>query len=189
MFENPGGKIKAASILMFWLVAITSVILAFVLGIEKSGYGYYARTEFNAAIFFGFLIGGPLVAYISTLFLVGFGELVENSELVLASQLKQQETMKAHAMIANSDDTIPSTPNNSLKVHPQSSAAQKNKNKRIHKCQNCGMMVSVNPCPKCGFDNPQEATDTVRLFKCPKCQKISKTIPCSHCGYDATEFD
>ncbi|MBR4780936.1 MAG: hypothetical protein IK014_06220 [Lachnospiraceae bacterium] len=142
MFDYPGEKIKTVSKVMFWLETITCVVLAFVLGIKE---GRYGDTDFNAAIFFSFLIGGPLVAYISTLFLVGFGELVENS------------SVKAAAVSANSEDTISSTLNNSSKVHPQSSLAQKNKNSKIHKCQNCGMMVNVNPCPKCGFDNSKEA--------------------------------
>ena len=151
MFENPGVKIKAVSQIMFWLVTITSVILAFVLGIEKSGYGYYERTEFNAAIFFSFFIGGPLVAYISTLFLVGFGELVENSSEalvrqqkqleLLVRQQKQLELMKADDVNVNSEDTISSKPD---KI-------------RLYKCPKCHKISKTIPCSHCGYEaNLQE---------------------------------
>jgi len=81
IFENPGKKIKTISIIVFCLVTVLCVILAFVLGMKYYPY-YYGKNnhiEFNAPLFFGLLIGAPLTLYISTLFLVGFGDLVENS--------------------------------------------------------------------------------------------------------------
>lgn len=86
MFDNPGTKIKNVSIFLFWIASIACVILAFVLGFERLYHSYsfisggYYKTHFNAGIFFGFILGGPLILYVSTLFLVGFGELVENSK-------------------------------------------------------------------------------------------------------------
>ena len=89
MLENPGKKIKSIAAFVFWIMAIASVVLAFVLGIEKEyvpghyvDYLYlspYTETHFHAGIFFSFLFLGPLTAYISALLLAGFGELVENS--------------------------------------------------------------------------------------------------------------
>ena len=81
MFEDPGRIIQTLAKVFFWLAAITSVILAFVLGFEKEYYGWGNNYEirFKAVAFFSWLIGGPLGAYISALLLVGFGELVENS--------------------------------------------------------------------------------------------------------------
>lgn len=109
MFEYPGDKIKAVSIIMFWLVSIASVILAFTLGINEIG---------SVKVFFGFLIGGPTVAYISSLILIGFGDLVENSSeaLMLMKQLKNEESKVAGAVIENSEDTISSTHNDSQEV-------------------------------------------------------------------------
>ena len=91
MFENAGGKIRKIAIVNFWIVVVVSVILAFVLGFEEEyqeyhiyyyGYGGYTTTEFYAEYFFGFLIGVPLVMYIETLFLVAFGNLVENTQII-----------------------------------------------------------------------------------------------------------
>ena len=91
MFTDPGKKIKNVAIASFWIVVFTSVILAFALGVERhreehydywnDKYEYTYETEFHAAPFFGFLFGVPLCAYISALFLVGFGEIVESSEV------------------------------------------------------------------------------------------------------------
>ncbi len=89
MLENPGKKIKSVAALVFWVMAIASVVLAFVVGIEREYVpGHYAGslylspytdTHFHAGLFFSFLILGPLTAYVSALLLAGFGELVENS--------------------------------------------------------------------------------------------------------------
>lgn len=76
MFDNPGTKIKKVSIILFLITSIVCIILAFVLGIEIK----YHYSHFNAGIFFGFILGGPLISYVCTLLLVGFGELVENSK-------------------------------------------------------------------------------------------------------------
>lgn len=78
MFTNSGSKIRTVAIVFFWVTVVVSAILAFSLGWTRvySRYGDY--TEFNSAIFFGFLIGVPALSYISTLFLVAFGDLVDD---------------------------------------------------------------------------------------------------------------
>lgn len=73
LFEEPGTKIKKMATFIFWLELIACVILAFVLGWDRS----YRHDKFLPGVFFGFLIGGPLAAYCSALMLHGFGELVE----------------------------------------------------------------------------------------------------------------
>lgn len=71
MFENPGTKIKKISIVLFWLSVIVTVILAFV---NMSSYDMLGALAL--------LIFGPIVCYISTLYLVAFGELVENTTAI-----------------------------------------------------------------------------------------------------------
>ena len=73
MFENAGQKIKTLAKICFWIFAVLFVVLAFTVG--KSRWG-----GIIPAIFWPFLIGGPLLSYIGSLFLYGFGELVESSE-------------------------------------------------------------------------------------------------------------
>lgn len=71
MFTNPGAKIKLFSMVGFWVTSIACIISAAV----------YASENDANLIFWLLLLIGPLASYISTLFLVGFGELVENSGL------------------------------------------------------------------------------------------------------------
>ena len=83
MFENSGEKLKKVVIVLFWLSIIGYVLLAFAFGWEE----YYSSARgrysvFNAVYFFTFLIGGPLVSYISTLVLVAFADLVENTQYI-----------------------------------------------------------------------------------------------------------
>ena len=92
MFKNPGGKIKKIAIVLFSLSVIASVILAFVFGWTKSYYdGPHFRVSFNAVSFFAFLIGGPLVSYVSTLLTIAFGDLVENSQRIKDMVEEHQE--------------------------------------------------------------------------------------------------
>ena len=97
MFENAGQKIKKIAIITFWITVVASVILAFALGWEKEYHSYYYysggyyTTEFNAEYFFGFLIGVPLVMYIETLFLVAFGNLVENTQTIKEKMTAPQD--------------------------------------------------------------------------------------------------
>lgn len=77
MFNDSGSKIKTLSAILFFLVAILSVVFACVLGFE------YGHMEYPA-LFFGILIGGPLSGYISSLVLAGFGELIEDVASVRA---------------------------------------------------------------------------------------------------------
>ena len=77
MFENCGEKIKAIGYLYFGLVTIASIVLAFVYGINSARYG---GTSLNAAIFFPLLLGGPFFAWISSIFIVGFGKVVDYCE-------------------------------------------------------------------------------------------------------------
>ena len=87
MFRQPGEKIKGLAEASFWLLAITSIILAIVLGFENG--------DFHPAEFFAFLIGGPISAYVLCLFLYGFGELIENSGKTEKSKTDDELEAKA----------------------------------------------------------------------------------------------
>ena len=75
MFNAPGAKIKKIAVVLFWIVVCSSVITSFIVGFDRYSY----HTSFNAGLFFLFFLGIPLFQYVSTLFVVAFGELVENS--------------------------------------------------------------------------------------------------------------
>lgn len=105
MFENSGEKIKKISIVVFWITTIVSVVLAFVLGWERNYHSYYSfsggyyTNDFRPLYFFAFLIGVPLTSYISTLFLVAFGDLVRNSQRIneVAEKMENGNAVAAKA--------------------------------------------------------------------------------------------
>lgn len=72
LYSNPGATLKGLATLIFILGMVASVILAFTFG-YPSFLGY---REFNAGLFFGILIGGVILSYLSGLGLAAFGDLV-----------------------------------------------------------------------------------------------------------------
>lgn len=74
MFKDSSEKIRIVPVILFWLTVITSVILAFVFGWDKG--------DFMPAYFFPFFIGVPVSSYLITLFLVAFGDLMENTQRI-----------------------------------------------------------------------------------------------------------
>ena len=70
MFENIGEKIKVLAKIIFWTLASASIIVAIYLISE----GWY-----DDLLVLTVLFGGPLVAWISSWFLYGFGELIDNT--------------------------------------------------------------------------------------------------------------
>lgn len=104
MFQDPGSKLKTVAKIHFWVVSVLCVILAFVLAIDKTS---YHKAEFNFWVFIIFLIGGPFLAYINSLFLYGIGDLVENSGMFWALK-----NVKATKEASQSQGSIPKTPLN-----------------------------------------------------------------------------
>lgn len=82
MFENVGGKIKIVSKVMVWIEIIFSVIGGLALLFNR-----YTQVAGLAL-----LIAGPLVAWLSGLFLYGFGQLIENTDRMA----NQQPAAPAH---------------------------------------------------------------------------------------------
>ena len=71
IYPNPGATLKGIATLICILGMIASVILAVVFGYSTSLFG-----DFNFGIFFGILIGGGVLSYLSGLGLAAFGDLV-----------------------------------------------------------------------------------------------------------------
>ena len=83
MFTNPGEKIKKVSIVAFWLSVLAYIVLAFTIGADA-----------GVGTFILLLIVCPICAYLSTLFLVAFGELVVNSNKI-ESEKNSEPVFKA----------------------------------------------------------------------------------------------
>ena len=69
MFDNPGGKIKTAAVVMFVISTIGSIVGGIVLLSNKA-----------AAIGVVVMLLGPVISWLSGLFVYGFGQLIENTD-------------------------------------------------------------------------------------------------------------
>ena len=119
MFENIGGKIKGLAVVIFTIFTIAAVIAAF----------FLIGTGSDGLALFGILllVLGPLTALITSWFLYGFGQLIENSD-ILVSQSKKQPTRI-------SKQSAPSTTTD------------------VKRCPICGEKVTSKTCSFCGTEN------------------------------------
>ncbi len=84
MFKNPGGTIKVFAIIFFILMALGSFIGGIVLW-----------SDYENGVFALLTLGGPLFSYLICLFLYGFGELIENTTILVAQGAKQPAAQKS----------------------------------------------------------------------------------------------
>ena len=79
MWNNIGGKIKVLAKVIFWIGAIAAVIAAI------SQFVLAGEADSGIPILTGFLtlILGPLFAWISSFLLVGFGQLIQNTDRIV----------------------------------------------------------------------------------------------------------
>ena len=83
-YDNIGGKIKNWAKWIFIIEAITTVISGFVL---------MATAEYETMILLGLLVIliGPIVAWISSWLLYGYGQLIENSDIIAQEYYRKNE--------------------------------------------------------------------------------------------------
>jgi len=86
MFDNIGYKIKVAAKVFFALITICSVIGAIILIVNA------CRTSGNSSgvllgIEIGLLFVGPLFAWLSTMLIYGYGELIESNSVIAAKNM------------------------------------------------------------------------------------------------------
>ena len=88
MFKNCGKKIQGISAFLFLVGILATIVLAGVF--SKDNWG-----DFNFLSFLAILASGGLSVYVVTLFLNGFGIIVENNELQKAVIEKQNRENKS----------------------------------------------------------------------------------------------
>ena len=139
MFDNIGNKAKNCAYILCVLGIVGSFILAFVYrndtAIIAGNYYNHAETNFNAVRFFFILIGGSLGSYISSMVLYGYGEIVDNSNLILYHI--QNNKTKEKEFSSNV---------------PTHSAFQESATIKHKTCPKCGSEISANSktCSYCG---------------------------------------
>ena len=76
MFENIGKKIKGLASVVTWL----GVLMSFVIGI------IIFNSVDSGFLAFVIILGGSLISWISSFFLYGFGQLIDNSDKLVRAQ-------------------------------------------------------------------------------------------------------
>lgn len=79
IYNNIGGKIKVLAKVLAWI----GIIACFIFGVVL-----IASSEDAVVLGFFIMIFGALLSWVSSFVLYGFGELVENSELLVLSKEK-----------------------------------------------------------------------------------------------------
>lgn len=113
MFENVGGKIKTLVKVMFFLELLGSVIGAGILIPDC--------TDSEMWLALGIVVVGPLVAWISSLALYAFGELVESNMRIsrsigsltglnMTAQQDQKTAVNTNSLSSQSTQSEPSLP-------------------------------------------------------------------------------
>ncbi len=141
MFDNIGGKIKTLAQVICWLGIIASVITGFSMW----------RYSFGSGLLM--MILGGLSSWVGSFLIYGLGQLIENSDTLVALSIQAKNELKKQAVTTEvQSGTTPA------------------KTKHQWRCSHCGKMVSGPVCTNCGnverevLSNTTEQTD-----RCPHC--------------------
>ncbi len=158
MFEDVGSSIKSAAKTICALGMITAVILGVIRIAEAVDTPRLSDDQEGVEVFLGFLtmIVGSVVSWLISILFYGIGQLVENSDTLVA-MAKDQEKAKAKAAAvtpaAPVEAPIPVTPIDDAETHDPSVAVRifKNNSGRIF-CPMCGTEQNDNRlcCQHCG---------------------------------------
>ena len=129
MFDKIGSKLKDTAQVLTWFGIVGSVIAGVVLLFVS-----------HAIIGIATAISGSLISWLSSLALYGLGQLIENTDALVANSKKQNSTPNA----------VPSDYMRRKAVIDK----QESENGKTHKwrCSNCGNLISESVCPYCNND-------------------------------------
>ena len=135
MWDNIGGKIKGLAKVFAWIGIICSIIGGIVLFVISSNMRY------NGGLYFGLgfvvIIIGSLISWISAWVMYGFGELIENTDIIAYNS---QQKVSSSNVNTSSQNTV----NNPLPINRNygdtwvcKNCNEKNSN-NINTCKGCG---------------------------------------------------
>lgn len=165
MYNNPGGKIKTFAKVVFVIGIIIAVLTGISVWVTGGGainsashYSSYSSrnsSDFGAGLlvfFIGLIViaVGVFVSYISNLFLVAFGELVENSTII-KDKLLMMDQKNPGAYVA---------PKPTTKKCPFCGAENDSKS---FTCSECGSGLVSNP------DKKKDVRPISNIWVCSKC--------------------
>lgn len=146
MFKNPGGSLKTYGKIVFFVFAIAAVVGGIMVFAGAGNIGRY-----NSGAAFGMVMGGIVliavgifVAYLLSIFVIAFGELVENSTMI--------------RRMMESGNTVPNVPQQTFAPQPAPQTEYKPYTppaKTVNLSKNSDTALI---CPNCGKDNKVDAS-------------------------------
>ena len=177
MFDNVGAKIKSVAVTVTWIGIILSCVSGLIVMVSNGD---------NGGLFFSgllIIIVGCLASWLGSLALYGFGQLIENSDVLAEnSDILVQQGRNRHQAPSNT------TAGNINHQTANSSG------KHMWRCDGCGNMISGDVCPICNKDTSAKPSETnnaegsvtkkENTIICPQCkfeQPANRKV-CWHCG-------
>lgn len=166
LYDNIGTKIKGWAKVIFVVEALGAIVTGIVLMCDEN-------------FFPGLLTAllGPVVAWVSSWILYGFGELVEKT-------VSNEENTGNILRLMEKTEQQPADPAPVPEAGPMVAAktAPENKNAGGHswRCDRCGKMITQYPCCDCGYE-PDGSETTWRCVNCGK-RNLASRDTCWSCG-------
>lgn len=141
MYDNIGSKIKTLAQVVFIIMAVISIISGVLI---------------LFIVNYGFIIGiltagiGVLLSWVGTFFLYGFGQLIENSDILVREAKKQSNGIQRISTESNENDISTEKVAESMK---KLKANRSNTSTNIKRCPHCGERVTSKVCDVCGKEN------------------------------------
>ena len=183
LYANIGKKLKSWAVSIFIVEAIGAIITGITMLVNDLGWGWLV------------LLVGPVAAWLSTLVLYAFGELVDktcdnetntqNIEKLLQQMLTVQKSPSSNEP-APTAAKKKSTPTPKAEMHVgQTAQVIKNEETDTITCSLCGFAqpASRKVCWQCGgrFENAPTSVSP-HSWRCDHCGNMATQSPCEHCG-------
>ena len=150
MYNNIGKKCKTVAVVVCWIGVISSIILGiFLISLNSVLYGFL------------YIVAGPLISWVGSLGLYGFGEIVENSIAIVEKVTileKEIRSKEKYEIIGNNAKSI-------------DSPVQYSQTKPDVMGKNVGIESGYNVLPD----------DQIECRACGKVQRSGRTV-CWQCG-------
>ncbi len=137
MFDNIGGKLKSVA----RIITVSGIIVSIVAGILTLRYN-------GLGIVIALL--GSLVSWASSIALYGFGQLVENSDRMVAMQKQLLQTSGVSASEPFAASKRASTPPKPVDNVLSQSISHENPPQKQRRCVYCGEILRSDVCEMCG---------------------------------------
>ena len=141
MYDNIGSKIKTLAQVVFIIMAIISIISGILIIFSDDG-----------AFIIGILTAGigVLLSWVGTFFLYGFGQLIENTDILV---YKVKETSKNIQKVSTDNNQKDISTEKVAESMKNSQASSSTTSENVKRCPLCGERVTSKTCNFCGTEN------------------------------------